>query len=116
MKYEIDFYKTESGTCPLNEFFESLDNKMRTKTLRMVMLLEEYGNDLREPYSKPLGDEIFELRVQQGNNITRVLYFFMIGKKIVLTNGFVKKTQKTPKNEIEKAKRYRQDYLTRKEY
>ena len=41
--------------------------------------------------------------------------FFVVGKKIVLTNGFTKKTQKTPKSEIELAKRYRADYLSRKE-
>ena len=48
-------------------------------------------------------------------NISRVLYFFVVGKKIVLTNGFIKKTQKTPRSEILKAKQYRADYLSRLE-
>ena len=61
-------------------------------------MLETAGNNIREPYSKFLGDGIYEVRVQQVNNITRVLYFFVVNKKIILTNGFIKKSQKTPKS------------------
>ena len=50
---------------------------------------------------------------KQGSNITRVLYFFYIGKKIIATNGFVKKTQKTPKEEIQLAKERRKDFIER---
>ena len=78
-------------------------------------LLEENGPQLREPYSKHLEDGIFELRAKQGSDITRVLYFFFVGKKIVLTNGFTKKTQKTPRAEITTAKKYRAEYIERKE-
>lgn len=79
----------------------------------MIELLEEKGNLLREPYSKPLDDGIFELRAVQGNNITRALYFFYIRKTIVITNGFVKKQQKTPPREISLAKERRADFLNR---
>ena len=68
-----------------------------------------------EPQSKHLDDGIFELRAKVGSDISRVLYFFVIGKKAVLTNGFVKKSQKTPPGEIEKAKAYRKEFLSRKE-
>ena len=61
-------------------------------------MLETDGNNIREPYSKFLGDGIYEVRVQQVNNITRVLYFLVVNKKIILTNGFIKKSQKTPKS------------------
>ena len=57
------------------------------------------GPLLREPYSKSLENGIFELRTKQGSDITRVLYFFIVGKKAVLTNGFIKKSKKTPKAE-----------------
>lgn len=67
------------------------------------------------PYSEQLEDGIFELRIKFGSNITRILYFFFVGKNIILTNGFMKKTQKTPPNEIAKAKQYRKIYLTRQE-
>lgn len=76
-----------------------------------VRLLEEYGNELRLPYSRHLEDGIFELRAKVSSNITRVLYFFYVGQTIVLTNGFVKKTQKTPRAAIEQAKEYRKIFL-----
>lgn len=76
-------------------------------------MLEDYGPDLKQPYSKHLEDGIFELRVKFSSNITRTLYFFAKGKRIILANGFVKKTQKTPKKEIDLAKRRRVDYLER---
>ena len=88
---------------------------MRAKLLVELDLLEENGPQLREPYSKHLEDGIFELRAKQGSDITRVLYFFFVGKKIVLTNGFTKKTQKPPRAEIATAKKYRAEYIERKE-
>lgn len=112
--FEIVFYSTQDGTEPAKEFLLSLDKKMRAKMTRTIVILSENGNDLREPYSKSLGDGIFELRAKVGSDITRVLYFFFVDGKIILTNGFIKKTQATPKSEIERAKRYRTDYLKRK--
>ena len=79
----------------------------------MVHLLEESGNELREPFTKSLGDGIFELRTISGTNLSRSLFFSYINKKIVITNGFIKKTQRTPRNEIELAKKYRNDYIER---
>lgn len=64
----------------------------------MVNLLGECGNRFRKPYSEHLEDGIFELRAKAGSDISRDLYFFVIGKQIVLTNGFIKNTQKTPRN------------------
>lgn len=78
-------------------------------------LLEEKGTELREPYSAPLEDGIFELRCKFGSNITRALYFFYVRKRIVVTNGFVKKTQKTPSGEIKLAKDRRKDWIERQE-
>lgn len=98
---------------PAAEFIEMLDAKMRAKTLRTLQLLEYNGNELREPYSKALEDGIFELRTKSGSDISRVLYFFYIGRKIIVTNGFIKKTQKTPASQIALAKKYRDDYLLR---
>lgn len=69
-------------------------------------------NGIIENYTE-LKERIFELRTKQGSDITRVLYFFIIGKKAVLTNGFIKKSQKTPKAEKELAKKYKADYERR---
>ena len=86
---------------------------MNAKLIGLMELLEEKGTELREPYSAPLGDGIFELRCKLGSNITRALYFFFVGKHIVVTNGFVKKTQKTPPAEIKLAKDRRKDWIRR---
>lgn len=107
----VDFYHKSNGECPVQEYLDSLSLKLRTKTLRSIMLLEEFGTDLRMPYSAPIGDGIFELRSVVGNDITRVLYFFIEGNTAILTHGFTKKTQKTPVREIEKANLYRADYF-----
>ena len=114
-EYEVNFYDKADGTEPAKDFILSLDKKMRAKMLRTISLLADNGPDLREPCSKPLGDGIFELRAKVGSDITRVLYFFMVGKRVILTNGFVKKTVKTPPAEIARAKRYRAEYLGRKD-
>lgn len=114
-KFEVEFYEKANGEQPAKEFMLSLDKKMRAKLVDTVMILQDNGYELREPYSKHISEGIFELRAKQGSDITRVLYFFYVDRHIILTNGFVKKTQKTPQAEIERAKRYRADYLKRKE-
>lgn len=114
-EFEIIFYTTEKGENPVEDFLDSLDTKMRAKMLMSIRIVRENGYQARMPYSEELQDGIFELRAKVGSDISRVLYFFMVGRKIILTNGFIKKTQKTPKSEIEKAKRYRDDYLSREE-
>jgi len=111
--FEVIFYETEDGKCPVELFLQGLDPKMRAKLVGILQILQDKGNLLREPYSAPIEDGIFEVRGKVGSNISRVLYFFHVDGKIILTNGFVKKTQKTPKNEITLAKKYRKDYLER---
>lgn len=115
-KYKIFFYDLPDGSEPVKEFLDSLDVKMRAKMLWTIQLLEVNGIELREPYSKALEDGIFELRAKVGSDISRVLYFFVVGHKVILTNGFIKKSTKTPSGEKEKAKRYRAEYLSRKEH
>jgi len=86
---------------------------MSAKIYRVLTMVEANGPDLREPYSKHLNDGIFEVRVKLGTNLARVLYFFFIGKRVILTHGFTKKTQKTPLSEISKAKAYRNEFVIR---
>lgn len=111
--FQVEFYEKENGDIPVENFLNSLDMKMRTKILMVLNVLQEKGNQLREPYSKHLEDGIFEIRGKVGSDISRVLYFFYYNGKIILTNGFIKKTQNTPKAEIELAKKYRYEYLER---
>lgn len=113
MRFEVEFFELDNGKCPIADFLNGLNTKLRSKTVKMISLLEQNGTDLRMPYSKMLNDGIFELRCKQGSDITRILYFFYVGQRIVLTNGFIKKTNKTPLHQIETAKKYRDIYLER---
>lgn len=112
-KFSVEFYTNADGDKPAKSFILSLDKKMRAKILGIIDILEEKGNFLREPYTKHLDDGIFEIRGKVGSDISRVLYFFYYGHKIILTNGFIKKTQKTPEQQIKLAKEYRKDFMER---
>ncbi len=112
-QFTVEFYETAAGERPAEEFLDSLDVKMRGKLVMTLKVLQEQGNRLREPYSKHLEDGIFEVRGKVGSDISRVLYFFYYGGRIILTNGFIKKTQKTPRNELEKAELCRKDFMER---
>lgn len=118
--YEIDFYETEDGKCPIWDFLEALRLKAPTnKDARIqhkqaslyIELLQQNGTHMNAEITKHLDDGIWELR--PGNN--RVFYFFYQNDTYVLLHQFRKKSQKTPKREIEKAKIERNDYLRRKE-
>ncbi len=113
MGFDIEFYSTEDGKEPVADFLDSLDPKMSAKLVGLMEILEEKGTELRMPYSEHLVDGIFELRCKLGSNITRVLYFFYVNKTIVITNGFIKKTQKTPTKELKIAKERRDDWQRR---
>ena len=118
--YEIEFYETEDGKCPIWDFLEALRLKAPTnKDARIqhkqaslyIELLQQNGTHMNAEITKHLDDGIWELR--PGNN--RVFYFFYRNDTYVLLHQFRKKSQKTPKREIEKAKTERNDYLRRKE-
>ena len=111
--FNLEFYEKENGDIPFIDFMKGLSPKLKAKVIRDLDVLERFGNELREPFSKPLEDGIFELRTVFGKDITRILYFFYIGKRIVITHGFVKKQQKTQKSEIETAKEFRKDWIRR---
>ncbi|MGL6064848.1 MAG: type II toxin-antitoxin system RelE/ParE family toxin [Fusobacteriaceae bacterium] len=111
--FEINFYEKENGKIPVIEFLEELDFKLRAKALKEIELLREFGSNLREPHVKYLDKGIYELRVKTGNNISRIFYFFFTKENIILTNGFIKKTQKTPMKELEKAIEYSKSYVRR---
>ena len=81
--FEIEFYSLPNGEQPVRVFLDSLDIKMRAKSLYGLSILEEYGNRLREPYSKPISDGLFELRIKFASDITRIFYFYVVDNKII---------------------------------
>ena len=118
--FKIEFYSTADGTSELWDFLDDLQRKSaKNKDARIqhkqivmyIQLLEDHGTQLGEHITKHLEDDIWELR--PGNN--RVLYFYHKDDTYVLLHHFRKKTQKTPRREIIKAKAERDDWLSRKE-
>jgi phage-related protein len=93
-------------------FFEQQNFKVKTKiswTLDVIAQLDR----VPETYLKHLEntDGLYEVRVQSGSDIFRIFCFFDKGQLVVLANGFIKKTQKTPKREIEKALKIKEEYF-----
>jgi len=110
-KFTSYYYLSESGKSPVREFIDSLDFKTQRKFFFVKELLEEFGYKLPSPHAKYIGSDIFELRFRGHEGHIRVLYFFYHQDKVVFTNGFIKKSAKTPRNEIEVAMERRSRYL-----
>ena len=92
----------------------SLNPKLRAKAYHDIMLLKNIGINIRTPYSSPIkGDKykgIFELRTKFSSDITRIFYFLFDKNKFVLLHGFIKKANKLPERELERALSYKEDY------
>jgi phage-related protein len=103
---KIVFYKDY-----FQEFFSKQRDKVKDKIIWTFALIEDLEK-VPEIYLKHIenAEGLFEIRVQQGSDIFRIFCFFDQGQLVILTNGFHKKTQKTPKKEIEKAPKIRKEY------
>ena len=120
MRYTVEFYEKANGESDVWDFLEELRKRAKTnkdariqyKQLSLyIQLLQDHGTLLPNDITKHLDEDIWELR--PGNN--RVFYFCYRDDIFVLLHHFRKKTQKTPRREIEKAKAERDDYLSRRE-
>lgn len=110
-RYTSYYYMTGSSKSPVREFIDSLDFKTQRKFFFVRDLLEEFGRTLPLPHAKYMGDGLFELRFRGSEGHVRVLYFFYEQDKIIFTNGFIKKRDKTPKNEMKIAMERMSGYL-----
>lgn len=115
--FEIEFYMKENGKVPVQEFLYSLNPKLRAKAFSDIELLKRLGGMLKEPYVKPLKGKnnkgLYELRIKFSSDTARIFYFTYYNNKFVMLHGFIKKTTKTPVSEINKARKYMQDYKRR---
>jgi phage-related protein len=112
---EIQFYRNAGGGCPVEEFLDGLGPKQAQKVAWVLKLVKELPLVPRQFLKKLEGaDELWEVRSEFGGDAFRLLGFWDAGSLIILTNGFAKKTQKTPSREIELAGQRRRDYLNRK--
>ncbi|MFZ5998007.1 MAG: type II toxin-antitoxin system RelE/ParE family toxin [Nitrospirota bacterium] len=111
----VIFYKTTEGKSPVQDFLDSLPSKVAQKVAWVLSLLEDLDSVPASYFKKLVGTEaIWECRVQFGSNAYRIFCFFEGNSVVILTHGYAKKTQKTPRHEIERAEAYRRDFLRRR--
>ena len=111
--FQVKFFKTLRGENLVKSFLDALQAKLREKVVADIMFLEEKGYQAQRPRAALLRDKIYELRTSLGHLEARILYFFD-KEIIVLTHGFLKKSDAVPPAEITKALNIRADYFTRK--
>lgn len=111
----VIFYRTADGKCAIQEFLDSLPGKAAQKAAWVLSLVEDVDIVPSTYFKKLVGtEEIWECRIQFGSDSYRIFCFFDGHSVVVLTHGLIKKTQKTPQREIEKAEACRRDYLQRR--
>jgi hypothetical protein len=113
MSWKVIYYENSKNYSEVYEYIGSLRINHQAKILNWIEKLEELGPNLPRPYADFLKDDIHELRIKLSGDQIRVLYFFCYKDFIVLTNHFVKTTDKVPENEIRKAIKIRDDFLSR---
>lgn len=113
--WRVVFYVEAGGGNPVREFLEGLDLQAQARLRRAVEQLVQRNVAAEEPLVRHLEGKLWELRVESNTNIYRIVYAFSSGRRIVLLHGFQKKTQKTPRREIETGARRFEDYQSRKE-
>lgn len=118
--YEIEFYEDKNGKSEITDYIKELNAKADTskecrinfnKIVAYMDMLGELGTRVGEPVTKHLEGEIWELRPLKN----RFLYAYYKDNKFIILHYFIKRTQKTPRREIEQAKRNLEDYLERNE-
>jgi len=111
---KILFYRDQKGNSPIETFLDNLNSKQALKVTWVLNLIEEHDNIPRTYFKKITNtNNIWEVRIQSGNNAFRLMCFKFKNEIIVLTNGFLKKSQKTPRNEIQLAEKRKADWLGR---
>lgn len=111
--WRVLYYQNTKGECLIREFIDSRKVRDQAKIFALISYLQDQGPTLPRPYADLLEDGIHELRIRLSGDQFRVLYFFCFRRFIVLTHAFAKVMAKVPRAEIQKAKKYRSDFLSR---
>jgi len=114
MEFTVEFYQAETGRCPVEEFLDRLKSDDPGDFAAVVAGLAKLRNrqNHREPLSKAIGGGMFELR-HVGKLNTRVLWFFMRGRRIVAVHGIRNKGQSIPLRDLETARERMRDWQER---
>jgi phage-related protein len=106
MPWTIDYYSED-----VRLEIDALPVGIRASYARLTELLEEFGLELRMPHSRAMGGGLFELRPRGREGIARVFYCTKVGRKIIILHSFIKKTNETPKRELDIARRRRREVI-----
>jgi phage-related protein len=115
MEFTVEFYETPSGRCPGREFLDRLKESDPGDFAIMMAGLAKLCNRQyhKPPLSKPIGEELFEMR-HVGKLNTRVLYFFAKGQRIIAVHGIRSKSQRISERDIKIALERKKDWWSRK--
>ena len=109
--FAIRFFETEFGNMPVKEWLLSLPKSHRREIGWRIEVLQERGHQLGMPMSKSLKKGLYELRVPYENVAYRVFYSFVEGNIVLLIHGIIKKSQKTPKKDIDLARKRLAEFI-----
>lgn len=113
--WEVEFYEKIDGKCPTQDFLDGLSPSIDLPfVMNALERLRAFGNALRRPQVDYLGRDIYELRTQTSSGQIRLLYFFFYQERIVISHG-IRKKQKVPVKEIDRAVANQKDYFERHE-
>lgn len=113
-EWKLLFYQTASGASPVREFLRSLDKTTRVRFGWSLEQLRLRNTQAQPPLVKHIEGKLWELREESSTNIYRIFYCLYEGQRILVLHGFAKKTQKTPRREIEIALQRLADFRQRK--
>jgi len=99
MSWKVTFFNTK-----VKEETLSFPAGILASFLHILEIIEEFGPAIGKPYTAPMGNGLFEIRAKGKEGIGRSLFCTVKGKEIIILHSFIKKTQKTPKRELEKAR------------
>jgi phage-related protein len=114
MQFSVEFYETELGQCPIRDFLDDLRKSDPGDFAAILAGLKKLQDRQyhRPPLSKPVGDDLFELR-HVGKLNTRILYFFMKGQRIVAVHAIRSKGREIPQRDRKTSLERKQDWLAR---
>jgi phage-related protein len=100
MEWKINYY-SQNNKSPVKKWLNEIGNEPRAEIFKVFEMLSKYGIQLGLPFVRPIENKIYEVRAKDKSGIYRVLYFAYKEKTFIMLHGFQKKTQATPRKEID---------------